>query len=611
MVLRLIVAATALACATGWSVNPPPVTRTQAVVIVIDDDRSVADLSIFTGADYPGAGGADYITGASWQPTTPELDGLSGQGVRVPFFNAQPQCNISQAVLYTGRLPPEIGAANFAGGVSSREPTLCRELKRHQPDAVCFHIGKSAASVPFAGFCSEDGVTECRVDSECSGSCLDVPNFALLGWDEARGPANFNSPAVNWAKRTITWGGSGTQIVESDDGTIATYRDEVALADFASLWGAYKRRQGIWVVAPGNPHAPFHEAPSGSACMSGDEACFEAMLGYVTETVLAGIVDAIGEDMATTCVVYLSDNGRATPDLAGGKFGIQQGGSQVGALWMGSCVGAGQAGVMLSRGADLTDLHRAALAMLGAWGPEATLPNLPNSSRLRGQPLVMHGEDILAAVSGYCAGAECGSGAGARGSYVLSRLATPGMDSVSRAISDDSGYKLIATYDGAYGSAPWHLYLLPDESTDLYDGALTSEQSVAFAALRAKLDMAESSYPSELVALSWTHAGGAVVGSPTTFRLRLTAATDIDEMPLPTTVVCDIDFGEGDPQRLAYNFVPLIDYGSETISDATVWHDFEATYTTPGAKNVAGECWDVFTRTSPLAVAEVVNVSTP
>lgn len=598
----------------GWGVNVPRVANTNAVVWVFDDDRSVSNLSIFDGADYPGAGGADYVTGTAWQPaSTPNLDTLSAAGVRVPFFNTQPQCNITYASLYSGRYPVAIGSASVGGEVSSDEPSVCNMLHAAHPNAYCAHIGKRGTASQETGLCSEDGTTLCRVDSECSGTCDVAEPFMFWGFDEHRGETSFNGAVVGWGKETITWAGEGSAMSTNSNGTIATYKDQDALDDFEEMWPAHAGVRRFFAITLGDPHSPLHEVPAGTTCVSGNESCFDDMVEHATETVLQGIIDAIGEDIATTCVIYASDNGSdsdITQDLEGSKFGYKQGALQPGLLWIGSCVNPAIAGQMLTLNMDLPDLHRATLEMLGAWNPPATLADVENTSRLNGQALVMHGDPNLSAVSGYCRTGDCYPNTPNAGSYAVRRVTGPSTNgNAQRVVSDDSGYKLVADYVAAgYGVEPWQLYLLPDETTDLYDGSLTSGEQTALDALIAKLDVFESDYQSDLVTLSMTAPGSASTGVAASFRLRITSATDIDLMPRRTTVVCDIDFGEGSPVRFQRNFEPAFTYATEVIDDSTVYFDYPFTYSTPGSKTVSGSCWDIFDRTDSLIT---VSASVP
>lgn len=609
--------ALSLSLTVAWSMNPPRVLLTRNVVLVVDDDRPVCALPQFN--VHPDC---DQGATGNFQPASiPTLDTMASLGVRVARFQALPQCNVSRATLITGRYPHQIRTSNFAGNYSFGEPTIPRELRRLAPDVVSIQLGKDAAA-PDNGYCSHDLSITCEWGDECGeGNTCDYPSTAhpaytpaiFAGWDEWRGAVAFNGPFSGYDKETATRI-TDTTYSFALESSVSEYFDAGVLGDFGELWHQYAGRRRFFLVAPKNPHDPTHNPPTVPLDQTGSiEERYESQVEYVADTVLGGILAEIGSEIDETCVLYISDNGidlTGATQLRGRKGAIYQGATQTGLMARGSCVAPSLEGEVVEVVMDLPDLTRIVLELFDAYDPPELMATFAADSRMNGQPLVMLGDPLLSALSGYCPTSDCYPNAPNRGAYALGGVRSSGEDIRPRSQLDDSGYKLIVEYAGTtYGEDPWQLYLLPDESTDLWDGSLTPTEQAAFDTLLAAMDANEADNQHDLVNISLEAASGAPV-EDVPFSWRIRVANDgetADAQPPPTSVVCDVDFDDGAGPVRVMRQIEALDDASKNVFDH--YYDHQVTYPDPGPINVLGSCFDILDRTNPFIVDIDATVS--
>lgn len=114
------------------------------IVIVYADDLGYADIGPFAAGSEP-------------RPTTPHLDRMASEGVRLTsFYVAQAVCSASRAALLTGAYPNRVGitgALNHTAkhGINSAETTIAEVLKRRGYATAIFgkwHLGSLKPFLP-------------------------------------------------------------------------------------------------------------------------------------------------------------------------------------------------------------------------------------------------------------------------------------------------------------------------------------------------------------------------------------------------------------------------------------------------------------------------------
>ena len=258
--------------------------------------------------------------------STPALDRLAAVGSTYRRFQSYPVCSPTRYALQFGRWPRRDGFLELipSGGTGDGAPVApplehpCEDLfslgdlfKGQGYESAYF--GKWHAGLQFYG---EDGFAH--------------PNLSLLfmGWDHWLAGTISNLPT-----------GSGSNYnswIRLDDGDSTfgvTQYSELAILDAVEDWWAAPRigkRPRVAVIAFHLPHPPLHVpdaslAPAGGfGNTQGGRGKYEAMVQALDVAIDRLLVIEPGDpdgtiDLATTCVVFMSDNGTPPAALGPGQ----------------------------------------------------------------------------------------------------------------------------------------------------------------------------------------------------------------------------------------------------------------------------------------------------
>lgn len=613
LMLALLVAA---APAESGGKNPPPQRRVNKIIMVFDDDRSVDNLAVFDGADYPGAGGDDYIPGgSSLQPaSTPNIDTMAAAGLSVPNFFVGPQCHVTMAQFTHGQVAPTLGSINANATASAQWPSTFSEIDRLSPETFTYTIGKESGT-PYAGLCSDDSAV-CTVSSECTGAATCVyasassGNLAMrVNHDQSK--TVDNADPKDFSHYDIEWDGA-SHTINSNVGPITTeFEGEVTVSLFESVWDATKTGASFGQIGLHFPHQSnvWDNLPTiPVACSGTSDECFQSTLEYV-DSVLGDIVVHVAPEIESTCLMYYSDNGVNDPgrtSLTGEKGDGTTGGTQVGLIIYGGCVPLAMRGTTIDDVVDMFDLRRFALGLVGAWEPPASMPDVEHDPNAYGQDYQIVGDPLEGLFLGYCTDRDCYPNTINRGAYIAARTPTDTTTGTFRVVGIDSYVLVRGDYSGtAYGSGePMELYLLPDETTDLNDDSMTLAEQAAYDRLYAEMTEFEIGYPHDNVSPSFTHqdSGTATVDVETDFRMAITTPVDSDDVIPASGLVCDVAFPgtASTTTRLVHQFTDYIGWDVDgSVTPSYYYYDHAVTFTSVGTHRVEYDCWDVLQYNDP------------